>query len=254
MEASPGDNLERVLAEFAQRYDAATRAEQQMRALSVTAASRDGVVEATVSVDGWTSAVRFLGNRFKEMSGPELADSVMAALTTARAEAATRVATILLSAEAQIPGRAAPFSDGDQVLRSSGSRAQPHTCWHRVVREARAVTDRHVAVMDQAAVQRPSHASGQSGRGEGEGTDADFPGGSLGTARPGSQGPLWGREHPARPSSPPAGELPPELRNAAVALRDAVCDAAEGVCASCRRRRPNARERSNTAQPAVDIA
>lgn len=151
MEAFPGDNLERVLAEFARRHDAVARAEQQMREFSVTVTSRDGVVEATVSADAWASAVRFLGNRFKEMSGPELAGSVMAALTTARAEAATRVAAIVLSAEAHTPGSPAPSSAADPVPRRTGARAQPHACWYRVVREARAMTDRHVAAVEQSA-------------------------------------------------------------------------------------------------------
>jgi DNA-binding protein YbaB len=128
--------LERVLAEFAQQYEAVTRAKQQLQALSVTAGSRDGVVEATVSADGRTSAVRFLGDRFKEMSGPELAGSVLAAVATAQAEAATRVASILLSAEAQVPGRGVPLACGDPVLGRAWTRVQPPTCRHRVVCDA----------------------------------------------------------------------------------------------------------------------
>jgi DNA-binding protein YbaB len=249
VETSPGDHLERVLAEFAQQYDAVTRARQQMQALSVTAASKDGVVEATVSGDGRTSAVRFLGNRFKEMSGPELASSVLAALTTAQAEAATRVATIVLSAEAQVPGRGAAPACGDPALRRSWTRAQPYTCWHRVVRAARAVTNPRLPVADPAAGQRRGTAAGQPGRGDGDAAGAA----SLDAAVPGSQKPLWGR-HPDRPSSVPIADLPPELRNAVVALSDAVCDATEGMCGPCRRRRAGLLEWPNSDQLAADIA
>ncbi|WP_151483143.1 YbaB/EbfC family nucleoid-associated protein [Streptomyces albicerus] len=157
METSPGSRLEKVLAEFAERYGTLSRAREQLRALSVTARSRDGVVEVTVGADGHASWIRFVDDRFREMAAQQLGDSVLEALTTARAEVAARAAAVMTAANL-LP--ALP--------------AQP------------------------------------------------VPGGEPTRSRP--QGPLWGRG----PSLPTP--LPPELREAVMALRDSVCDAMSDSC------------------------
>ncbi|MGW3496349.1 YbaB/EbfC family nucleoid-associated protein [Streptomyces sp. NPDC001020] len=99
---SPAIRLEKVLADFAEQYGVLTRAREQMRALSVTARSRDGVVEVTVGADGRVSGVRFVDKRFRELAGPQLADSLLEALTTARAEASARITAVMMSAKSRL--------------------------------------------------------------------------------------------------------------------------------------------------------
>ncbi|KUN18391.1 hypothetical protein AQJ23_39895 [Streptomyces antibioticus] len=89
--------LELALTDFAERYGALTRAREQMRALSVTACSRDDVVEVTVGADGRPASIRFVDERFREMPAAQLGDSVMDALSTARAEAAARFSAAMNS-------------------------------------------------------------------------------------------------------------------------------------------------------------
>ncbi|MGK3110791.1 YbaB/EbfC family nucleoid-associated protein [Streptomyces sp. WAC05858] len=80
METSPGSRLEKVLADFAEQYGAWSRAREQLKALSVTARSRDGVVEVTVGAGGQATRIRFVDNRFRALTAPQLGDSVLAAL------------------------------------------------------------------------------------------------------------------------------------------------------------------------------
>ncbi len=221
MDTFPGDSVEEVLADFARRYDAVARAEEELRTLSVTASSADGVVEATVGADGRTSAVRFPTNRFKEMSGQELAGSVLAALTTARAEVALRAAAIALSPAAQVSGCASPDTYDDLVSSGPGTHTPRHTCWHRVLREARTVSSRHGDVLDRAGV----------------------PGRGAALEQPLSMGPLWGKLLPGVPPPARPASLPAELSEAVVALGQAVCESAGGRCA------PDWRERPATAEP-----
>ncbi|GHB11557.1 hypothetical protein GCM10010330_77000 [Streptomyces tendae] len=102
MDAPPGGRLQEVLAEFAERHRVLSRAREQLNGLSVTAQSRDGVVEATVGADGRASAIRFTGNRFRQMSAPALAGSVLEALTTARTEAAARATAVVMSMDPRL--------------------------------------------------------------------------------------------------------------------------------------------------------
>ncbi len=158
METSPGSRLEKVLADFAERYGTLSRAREQMRALSVTARSRDGVVEVTVGANGHAAWIHFVDKRFRGMAASQLGASVLEALTTARAEVAARAAAVMTAAN-----------------------------------------------LLQALPAQP------------------MPAGEPTRSRP--QGPLWGR----RPS--PRTLLPPELREAVMALRDSACD---GMSDSCR--------------------
>ncbi|MEV5177762.1 YbaB/EbfC family nucleoid-associated protein [Streptomyces flaveolus] len=214
--------MEEVLADFARRYDAVARAEEELRTLSVTASSADGVVEATVCADGRTSAVRFPTNRFKELSGQELAGSVLAALTTARAEVALRAAAITPSPAAQVSGCASPDMYDDPFLSGPRTHTPPHTCWRRVVREARTVSSRSGDVPDRA---------GAPGRG-------------AAPEQPLSLGPLWGKLLPGVPPPARPSSLPAELSEAVVALGQAVCESAGGRCTTDWRGRPDRAEPS----------
>lgn len=99
MNTPSGSRLERVLADFAELYGALTRAREQLRALSVTARSRDGVVEVTVGADGRPTDVRFVDQRFRAMAARRLGDSILEALATARTEVAARTAALTTVAE-----------------------------------------------------------------------------------------------------------------------------------------------------------
>ncbi|MBZ9645409.1 YbaB/EbfC family nucleoid-associated protein [Streptomyces sp. PSKA30] len=117
METSPGSRLEQVLADFAERYGTLSRAREQMRALSVTARSRDGVVEVTVGANGHAAGIRFVDNRFRGMAAPQLGDSVLEALTTARAEVAARAAAVMTAANL-LPALPAQPVPGGEPTRS----------------------------------------------------------------------------------------------------------------------------------------
>lgn len=149
METSPGSRLEKALADFAERYGTLSRAQEQMRALSVTARSRDGVVEVTVGANGQAAWIHFVDKRFRGMAALQLRDSVLEALTTARTEVAAR-ATAVMTAASLLPALPA-----QPTPRNGPTRTRP-------------------------------------------------------------QGPLWGR----RPS--PCAPLPPEVREAVMALRDSA--------------------------------
>ncbi|MET7695212.1 YbaB/EbfC family nucleoid-associated protein [Streptomyces sp. NPDC005483] len=116
MERSRAGRLENVLADFAERY--ATR--EQLRALSVTTTSRDGVVEVTLSARGRPTRVRFVDRRFREMPAAQLADSVLEALATGRAEIAARAAAVTAAAHLlpALPAQPGPRSE------PAGSRPQ----------------------------------------------------------------------------------------------------------------------------------
>ncbi|MFF5499842.1 YbaB/EbfC family nucleoid-associated protein [Streptomyces aquilus] len=98
METPPVRRLEQALADFAQRYMALTRTAEQLRALSVTACSRDDVVQVSVGVDGCPASIRFVDERFRQMPAAQLGDSVMEALSTAQAEVAARLTAAMTSA------------------------------------------------------------------------------------------------------------------------------------------------------------
>ncbi|MFF4749294.1 YbaB/EbfC family nucleoid-associated protein [Streptomyces sp. NPDC002514] len=104
MDTQHGSRLQQALAAFVRKHEALLKAELKLTELSVTAQSRDGAVEATVGVDGETSGLRFPNNRFQGMSGQALADSVMEALTTARAEVSARRAGIVEASGLHLTG------------------------------------------------------------------------------------------------------------------------------------------------------
>lgn len=121
MDASPGNRMEQLLADFAERYAAVSEATAQMDALSVTAQSRDGVVEASVGVNGRALTVRFISKRCRDMTYSELAEDVLDALTTARAEAAIRISTLRRDAGSWLSGRMAPTLESNTGIWGASS-------------------------------------------------------------------------------------------------------------------------------------
>jgi hypothetical protein len=74
-----------------------------MESLSVTAQSRDGVVEATIDIIGTAPTVLFVDKRLRDMPDSELADEVLDALATAQAEAVLRINVLRTYAESWLP-------------------------------------------------------------------------------------------------------------------------------------------------------
>ncbi|MFF4974739.1 hypothetical protein [Streptomyces sp. NPDC001083] len=238
MDTSEGTRLEALLADFAGRYVAVARARLQLRTLSVTAQSRDGVVEATVGAGGGAPRIRFTGKRCGEMPAADLAQDILDALATARAEAATRVDTLTRDAHAWspvrtasaagsvpgTPGTSTPSAPPDAGHRpgTAGPPAEerPVTCWGRMVREARTVVAGHGAGPDGGTA---GSAAGSGGR-----TPKRAPAPPRRTGPP-AQGPLWGRQHGLLPGTGSA-PLPEDLRLAVIALGDAVCASAGCSC------------------------
>ncbi|MFE9356542.1 YbaB/EbfC family nucleoid-associated protein [Streptomyces olivaceoviridis] len=187
MDRPPGSRLEKILADFAEQWGVLSRAREQMRALSVTACSKDGVVEVTVGADGRAAGVHFVSQRFRELAAPQLGDSVMEALTTARTEFAARTTAVLTAANIRLP-MAAEGAHEDEPPSPEAIREAPSVCWRRLVREARTMAVGPGPVRDSAWTR-----------------------------------PLWGR--PGTLSALPHTPLPSELHEAVTALRDALCDA-----------------------------
>jgi DNA-binding protein YbaB len=216
MDRAPASRLERILADFAEQHGVLARVREQMRALSVTARSRDDVVEVTVDAEGRAAGIRFVHQRFREMTASQLGDSVMEALTTARAEVSARAtATITaaglpLSASVESVRREEPVAYEPDAEATSG-------CLRRLVREAHAVT------VDPCPAPEPHIVSaGAYGAGPRESAAPVLR--EVTRSRP--QGPLWGRSRPTGHTA-----LPAELREAVLALKNAVCIAVGGYCA-----------------------
>jgi len=225
MDASPGGRLQEVLADFAEQHRSLSKAGEQMKGLSVTAQSRDGVVEVTVGADGRASAIRLTSNRFREMSGRALAGSVLEALTTARTEAAARVTAIVMSVESRVSARLAPIPWSEPVAGGvPGPR--PVTCWRRVVRQARSVADDRPSVPETGMIRAAGGVLESRGHTRSDAVQAPR---EAEPARP--QRPLWGWNRPGAPSLVRHGPLPAELRDAIMTLGDAVCGAVgDGQC------------------------
>ncbi|WP_167391696.1 YbaB/EbfC family nucleoid-associated protein [Streptomyces humi] len=218
MNTPPGSRLEKALADFAEQHGALARAREQMRALSVTARSRDGVVEVTVDAHGRAAGISFVDKRFREMRAPSLGDSVLEALTTARAEVAARATAVMMASNFRLPQATEPVHRDEAVTADTVREASP-VCWRRLVREARAVASGRVPVLDPGEVR----ADGAVGARE---TAAGAP--EPLWSRP--QGPLWGRGRPGTRSGTAHAPLPTELRNAVMALRESVCGAVNDSC------------------------
>jgi hypothetical protein len=88
-----------------------------MRARSVTARSSDGVVEVTVGANGHAAGIHFVDKRFRGMAAPQLGDSALKALTTARAEVAARAVAGMTAANL-LPALPAQPVPGGEPTRS----------------------------------------------------------------------------------------------------------------------------------------
>lgn len=98
MSSSLQEQQQRALDEFKKKHQALIEARKEIRAISVTARSRDGVVEVTVGHDGAPSGLRFPNNKFKEMTGQALAASVLEAMTASRTEMTSRAMAVIQAA------------------------------------------------------------------------------------------------------------------------------------------------------------
>jgi DNA-binding protein YbaB len=243
MDTSPDHRLEQLLADFAERYEAATRAQAQIRSLSVTAQSRDGVVEATIDVNGTAPTVRFVDKRFRDMPDSELADDVLDALATAQAEAVLRIDVLRTYAKSWLPARGASWIGTDSSTRTAvsctrrspdmigsslGSGPSPlkprETCWGRMVRRARMVADAHLASLDADVTQ------GNDSLDESRWHALQNTWTGHGYTKQLSQRPLWGSEHRETGSDSGTTPLPAELCEAVAALGDAICAATDCFC------------------------
>ncbi|MER7930577.1 YbaB/EbfC family nucleoid-associated protein [Streptomyces sp. NPDC096057] len=218
MSTPPGSRLEKALADFAEQHGVLARAREQMRALSVTARSRDGVVEVTVDADGRTVGIRFVDGRFREKRAQQLGDSVMDALTTARAEAAARATAVMMAVNLPPRRSAEPVpshgpAQPEAVLDTSSA------CWRRMVREARAVAAGLVSAGENSVARTDGVVDVRE-------SAEELPE----TSRARAQGPLWGRSRSGARSPAPHALLPAELRDAVMALRASVCDAVGESC------------------------
>ncbi|MFX4290888.1 YbaB/EbfC family nucleoid-associated protein [Streptomyces bohaiensis] len=125
-----------AMEQLRQTEEAAERAQGDLSAMTETARSRDGSVEATVSAQGRVEAVRFLDNRHRAMSGDRLSAATVEAIETAQAAMArvvmetmrplTEMADAMARAVSDEAGEAAA-ADWEQMfapLRETAARGQ----------------------------------------------------------------------------------------------------------------------------------
>ncbi|WP_238441822.1 YbaB/EbfC family nucleoid-associated protein [Streptomyces pratensis] len=91
MSESMEKKLADAMAELTAVQEAVARAESELSQASATSRSRDRAVEATVGPQGELTALKFPDNKYRNMTGPQLAASVMEAVQEGRAEMARRV-------------------------------------------------------------------------------------------------------------------------------------------------------------------
>lgn len=254
MDASPGNRMEQLLTDFAERYAAVSKATAQMDALSVTAQSRDGVVEASVGVNGRAPTVRFISKRCRDMTYSELAEDVLDALTTARAEAAIRISTLRRDAGTWLSGRMAPTLESNtgiwgtssaprqlDMISSSdapGSSALglPRTCWRWMVQEARVV-----AAGDVSGFAAGAQSTGSATKLGSHGVQVTTT--ECRKTRSAPQSPLWGKDRPGLRSGSGYVPLPAELCDAVIALGDSICASVGCTCLAAASQGRNGRMR-----------
>ncbi|MGW0853673.1 YbaB/EbfC family nucleoid-associated protein [Streptomyces sp. NPDC002690] len=224
MDTPPARRLEQVLADFTERYGALSRAWEQMRALSVTASSRNGVVEVTVGADGRTAEVRFTHEGVRELTMHQLGESVREALTTARSEAAARAIAVLTSAGSVRSSLSFGRTHRDGAEASDANLETPTVCRRRWLREAGAV----------ALAPVPAPSPGEPGTevtADARGLSApEAPGGLPSVTSSGSREPLWGGSRSGTRSVCSRTPFQEELREAVLALRAALCGTLSGSC------------------------
>ncbi|MER6138741.1 YbaB/EbfC family nucleoid-associated protein [Streptomyces sparsogenes] len=85
------ERIAQAMAELQATQAAVARAEAELRQASATVRSSDRVVEATVGAQGELTGLKFLDNKHQNMTGPQLASSIMEAVRQGRAQMARRV-------------------------------------------------------------------------------------------------------------------------------------------------------------------
>lgn len=85
------ERIAQAMAELQATQAAVARAEADLRQASTTVRSNDRVVEATVGGQGELTGLKFLDNKHQNMTGPQLASSIMEAVQQGRAQMARRV-------------------------------------------------------------------------------------------------------------------------------------------------------------------
>ena len=85
------ERIAQAMAELQATQAAVARAEADLRQASATVRSSDRVVEATVDAQGELKALKFLDNKHQNLTGPQLASTVMEAVRQGRAQMARRV-------------------------------------------------------------------------------------------------------------------------------------------------------------------
>ncbi|MDJ1134913.1 YbaB/EbfC family nucleoid-associated protein [Streptomyces iconiensis] len=85
------ERIAQAAAELEAARAAVERAQTDLSQASATVRSKDRVVEATVEAQGGLTGLKFLDNKHQNMTGPQLAASVMEAVQQGRAQMAHRV-------------------------------------------------------------------------------------------------------------------------------------------------------------------
>ncbi|MFJ6296309.1 YbaB/EbfC family nucleoid-associated protein [Streptomyces griseoviridis] len=85
------ERIAQAMAELEATQAAVARVQADLRQASETVRSADRVVEATVGAQGELTALKFLDNKHQNMTGPQLAASIMEAVQQGRARMARQV-------------------------------------------------------------------------------------------------------------------------------------------------------------------
>nr|WP_234314973.1 YbaB/EbfC family nucleoid-associated protein [Streptomyces sp. NRRL F-5135] len=91
MSESMEKKLSQAMAELEAVQEAVARAEDELSQASATIRSRDRAVEVTVGAQGELTGLKFPDNKYRNMTGPQLAASVMEAVQEGREQMARRV-------------------------------------------------------------------------------------------------------------------------------------------------------------------
>ncbi|MEU3186704.1 YbaB/EbfC family nucleoid-associated protein [Streptomyces sp. NPDC006923] len=124
MDDSLQHQLEQAMSEFTKQHESLMKARDEVMSLSVTVRSKDRAVEVTVGSQGEASGLRFLNNKYKEMSGQALATSILEALAKARQEIADQVAARFESVSGGglgVAGKGMEGFDLDRLLEPLGA-------------------------------------------------------------------------------------------------------------------------------------
>ncbi|HEY5833944.1 YbaB/EbfC family nucleoid-associated protein [Streptomyces sp.] len=85
------ERLAKARSDLEATREAVARAEQELKAASVTVASRDRSVEVTVGPQGELTQLKFLDGKYRTMGAAQLAATVLDAANQGRAQMAYRV-------------------------------------------------------------------------------------------------------------------------------------------------------------------